>query len=352
MSDGEAGGAMGWGCPVPEGRYGRVTMAHGGGGTLTDRLLHGAMGALLPKGGGAPGDAAWVECGGVRVAVTTDSFVVRPMEFPGGDIATLAVNGTVNDLAVAGARPVAITTGWVLEEGVETAVVERLAGRMRAAAEAAGVDIAAGDTKVVERGSGEPGVILNTAGIGVLAEGLREAPSPEGIRPGDAVIATGSIGRHGVAVMAARMGLDFGELTSDCAPLAEAMLDLYRQGIDVHCARDATRSGLGGILCELSKARGLGILCLEGRIPVHADVRAACELMGLDPLFVANEGCAAVFVPPEQAGQAVAVLRKHGACREAESIGSVTGEDVVMATALGTLRRIYPPSGEQLPRIC
>lgn len=346
---GEGGG---WGCPVPEGRYGRVTMAHGGGGTLTDALLHGAMGVLLPKGGGALGDAGWVECGGTRVAVTTDSFVVRPMEFPGSDIATLAVNGTVNDLAVAGARPVAITAGWVLEEGVDMTVVERLAGRMRAAAEAAGVEIAAGDTKVVERGGGEPGVILNTAGIGVLAEGLREPPRPERIREGDAVIATGSIGRHGVAVMAARMGLDFGALTSDCASLASAMLDLYREGIEVHCARDATRSGLGGILCELSKARGIGMMCLEGRIPVHGDVRAACELMGLDPLFVANEGCAAVFVPAEQTGAALAVLRRHEACREAESIGSATGEDVVVATELGTLRRIYPPSGEQLPRIC
>lgn len=350
MTGGSGGG---WGCPLPESRYGRVTMAHGGGGTLTDRLLHGALGALLPKGKGALGDAAWVDCGhGVRVAVTTDGFVVRPMEFPGGDIATLAVNGTVNDLAVAGARPVAITAGWVLEEGVDMAVVERLAGRMRAAADAAGVDIAAGDTKVVERGAGEPGAILNTTGIGVLAEGLAEPPRPERIREGDAVIATGSIGRHGVAVMASRTGLSFEGLTSDCAPLAEAMLDLYRSGIDVHCARDATRSGLGGILCELSRDRGLGMLCQEERIPVHGDVRAACELMGLDPLFVANEGCAAVFVPKGQADAALEALRRHEACREAARIGSVTGEDVRMATELGTVRRIYPPSGELLPRIC
>lgn len=348
---GAAGG--GWGCPVPQGRYGRVTMAHGGGGTLTDSLLHGAMGTLLPKGGGALGDAAWVDCGGgVRVATTTDGFVVRPMEFPGGDIATLAVNGTVNDLAVAGARPVAITAGWVLEEGVDMAVVERLAGRMRSAADAAGVDIAAGDTKVVERGSGEPGAILNTSGIGVLAEGLAEPPRPERIEEGDAVVVTGSIGRHGVAVMAARMGLDFGELTSDCAPLAAAMLDLYRRGIDVHCARDATRSGLGGVLCELSRARGLGMRCGEERIPLHGDVRAACELMGLDPLFVANEGCAAVFVPEGQADAAVEILRRHGACREAAVAGRVEGEDVLMETGLGTVRRIYPPSGELLPRIC
>ena len=193
---------------------------------------------------------------------------------------------------------------------------------------------------------------MNTSGVGVLAEGLSEPPRPERIGEGDAVVVTGSIGRHGVAVMAARMGLDFGELTSDCAPLAAAMLELYRRGIDVHCARDATRSGLGGILCELSRARGLGMRCQEERIPLHGDVRAACELMGLDPLFVANEGCAAVFVPEGQADAAVEILRRHEACREAAVVGRVEGEDVLMETELGTVRRIYPPSGELLPRIC
>ncbi len=274
------------------------------------------------------------------------------MEFPGGDIATLAVNGTLNDLAVAGARPLALTAGWILEEGLGLDLLQRLAQRMRDAADAAGVPIAAGDTKVVERGPGEPALLLNTAGVGVLADGLSAPLSPQRIQPGDAILVTGSIARHGAAVMAARNGLDFGSLSSDCAPLAAPLLDLYAHGIDVHCARDATRSGLGGILCELSKASGLGMLCHETRIPVRGDALAACNLMGLDPLFVANEGCAALFVPPAHVDAALALLHRHDACREAAGIGTVTGEDVLMATELGTLRRLYPPSGELLPRIC
>lgn len=349
----------GWGCPLPAGRYARVTMAHGGGGTLMGRLVREELAPLLPPAeAGALGDAAWVAAGGAgEVALTTDSFVVRPLFFPGGDIGTLAVNGTLNDLAVSGARPVGLSVGMILEEGLETETLRRVAERMRAAVDAAGVPILTGDTKVVERGGGggEPGLYVNTAGVGVpVAADRAKRPRPERIGIGDAVLVTGSVGRHGVAVMAERHGLRVGEgLTSDCASLAEPLLALWAGGIDVHCARDATRSGLGGVLCELAEAAGVSMVCEEEAVPVWDSVRAACEVLGFDPLFVANEGCAAVVVADADADRALAVLRRYGPCAEAARIGTVAaGGGVSMRTALGTDRRLSPPLGEQLPRIC
>lgn len=352
-ANGSAGG--GWGCPLPLRRYDRVTLAHGGGGTLMQELLRDELAPLLPPhGAGALGDAAWVETPSGDVAFTTDGFVVRPLFFPGGDIGRLAVNGTVNDLAVAGARPVSISVALILEEGLDAATLRRVAGSLRAAADEAGMDIATGDTKVVERGAGEPGLYITTAGVGVPWVGREKRPRPERIAAGDAVLVTGSVGRHGVAVMAERHGLRAGEgLTSDCAPLAGPLGALWKAGVDVHCARDATRSGLGGVLCELAEDAGAAFECEEERVPVWPSVRAACDALGFDPLFVANEGCAAVFVAEGDAERAVEILRGYAACAEACRIGTVReGEGVAMRTALGTWRRLVPPLGDQLPRIC
>ena len=347
----------GWSCPLPTSRYDRVTMAHGGGGTLMQRLVRDELGALLPpEEAGALGDAAWVRAGAAgEVAMTTDSFVVRPLFFPGGDIGTLAVNGTLNDLAVSGARPVGLSVGMILEEGLDTATLRRVAASLRAAADAAGVPILTGDTKVVERAGsgGEPGLYVNTAGIGVpVVADPAKRPRPERIAVGDAVLATGSVGRHGMAVMAERHALRVGDgLTSDCASLVAPLMALWAEGIDVHCARDATRSG--GVLCELAESADAGILCEEDAVPVWDTVRVACEALGFDPLFVANEGCAAVFVAPDDADRALAILRRFPPCAEATRIGTVVpGPGVSMRTPLGTERRLAPPLGEQLPRIC
>ena len=263
----------GWSCPLPTSRYDRVTMAHGGGGTLMQRLVRDELGALLPpEEAGALGDAAWVRAGAAgEVAMTTDSFVVRPLFFPGGDIGTLAVNGTLNDLAVSGARPVGLSVGMILEEGLDTATLRRVAASLRAAADAAGVPILTGDTKVVERAGsgGEPGLYVNTAGIGVpVVADPAKRPRPERIAVGDAVLATGSVGRHGMAVMAERHALRVGDgLTSDCASLVAPLMALWAEGIDVHCARDATRSGLGGVLCDpLRRRRRAGMGHRAGRL--------------------------------------------------------------------------------------
>jgi len=331
-----------------------VTLAHGGGGTLMQGLLERELAPLLPAAG-ALGDAAWAETPGGDVAMTTDGFVVRPLFFPGGDIGRLAVNGTVNDLAVAGARPVGISVGMVLEEGLETATLRRVAESVRAAADEAGVAVLTGDTKVVGRGAGEPGLHITTAGVGTpwVAERSKR-PRPERIAAGDAVLLTGSVGRHGMAVAAARHGLDAGpELTSDCAPLAAPLGALFAAGVDVHCARDATRSGLGGILCELAAAAGVSVACDETAVPVRPAVRAACDALGFDPLFVANEGCAAVFVAEADAERALDILRRHAVSAEACRIGTAgPGGGVRMRTELGTWRRLVPPLGDPLPRIC
>jgi hydrogenase expression/formation protein HypE len=307
-------------------------------------LLKRHDGAVL----GLPGSGA-----SGRIAFTTDSYVVRPLFFPGGDIGTLAVNGTVNDLAMCGARPSWLSAGFILEEGLDVDDLRRIAASMRAAADAAGVTLVTGDTKVVDKGKGD-GVFVNTAGIGLVES--RDPVEPSSVRPGDSIVLSGDIGRHGIAILAARESLGFeSRIESDCAPVAEPVLALVREGIAVHCLRDLTRGGLGAALVEIAEASRRRLSLVEDQVPVRDDVAAACEVLGLDPLYVANEGRFVAFVDKEDADRAIEVLRRHpvsaGACR----IGEVAGPEdglVTMKTRLGSMRLVDLPSGEQLPRIC
>ena len=274
------------------------------------------------------------------IAFTTDSYVVRPLVFPGGDIGTLAVNGTVNDLAMCGARPLYLSVGFILEEGLPLDLLRRIVASMRSAAASAGVRLVTGDTKVVDRGKAD-GMFVNTAGIGRIV-----APAPIGpasVRAGDAVILSGDIGRHGIAVMAAREGFGFETaIESDCAPLAAPVLALLEAGIAVHCLRDLTRGGLASAMVEIAETAGVSIALDEAAIPVRDDVAAACELLGLDPLHVANEGRFIAFVPPADAERAVAVLRRNAISEQARIIGFVGGEApgrVSCRGALGILAR-------------
>ncbi|MBP1635754.1 MAG: Hydrogenase maturation protein, carbamoyl dehydratase HypE, partial [Acidobacteria bacterium] len=296
-------------CPVPVVRHDRVTLAHGGGGRLMHALLDSVFLSTfenpLPD---ADHDAAVFSLAGRpgRLAFTTDSYVVRPLFFPGGDIGALAVNGTVNDLAMAGARPRFLSAGFIVEEGLEVATLERVARSMQAAASRAEVHIVTGDTKVVERGKAD-GLYLNTAGVGVVEHDLRIAPAA--VRPGDVVIVSGDLGRHGMAVMAEREGLSFeAAIESDCAPLAAPVLALIEAGLTPHCLRDLTRGGLASALNEIASAAGVGIVVDEQAIRVRPEVRGACEMLGLDPLYVANEGRFAAFLPAEQGERALEVL--------------------------------------------
>lgn len=338
-------------CPLPTPRYDAITLAHGGGGTLTAALIRDVFLPAFGAHSASPHDATLFSLGGRRAAFTTDSYVVQPLFFPGGDIGSLAVNGTVNDLLMAGAKPVALTAGFILEEGLPLDVLKRVVDSMRAAAQIAGVSIIAGDTKVIGRANGD-GLYVNTSGVGEIV--VPEPLAPERIRPGDAIILTGDVARHGIAVMARRHGLAFDPpVASDCASLHAPFLELFAQGPAPHCARDLTRGGLGGALGELAAAAGVAIQIDEAQIPVAAPVRGACELLGFDPLFVANEGCAALFVAPADVPAALAILKRHPATAQAVAIGEVSaGRGVSARTALGTVRRLAPPSGEQLPRIC
>ncbi len=340
-------------CPTPLGRYSTVLLAHGGGGRLMHQLLEQVfMSAFRNPALETRHDAAVLDLGGGRLAFTTDSYVVRPLFFPGGDIGTLAVNGTVNDLAMGGARPRYLSAGFIIEEGLPIDTLERVVASMRDAARAAGVEIVTGDTKVVDRGKGD-GIFINTAGIGAVEHELRIAPSS--VRPGDAVILSGDIGRHGMAIMAVREGLEFeSAIESDCAPVAEPVLDLFAGGIDVHCLRDLTRGGLASGLNEIAQAAGVSFSIDERQVPVREDVRGACEILGFDPLYVANEGRFVAFVPEDQADRAVAILRRHPVAAGSVVIGRTTsgGELVTLRSVLGASRIVDMLSGEQLPRIC
>ena len=342
-------------CPVPLGRHERVLMAHGGGGRLMQQLIaavfrpafenplletrHDGAALRLPQGG--------------RLAFTTDSYVVRPLFFPGGDIGSLAVNGTVNDLAMCGARPLWLSCGFILEEGFEIAALQRVVESMRRAADAAGVVLVTGDTKVVERGKGD-GLYVNTAGIGALEH--ERVIGPGSVRPGDRILVSGDLGRHGIAILAARESLGFEtEIQSDCAPLGAPVLALLEAGVDVRCLRDLTRGGLGAALNEIARDSGHDLRVEESAVPVREDVAGACEILGLDPLYVANEGRLVAFVAPGDATRALEVLRRHEATAGAADVGVVQESregQVVLATRFGSLRLLDLPSGEQLPRIC
>ena len=333
----------------------RVVMGHGGGGRLSGELIEQLF---LPAFGSAastarPTDSAVLEIGGVRLAFSTDTYVVRPLFFPGGNIGELAVYGTVNDLAMSGAQPLALSTGFVLEEGLELDVLAQVAAAMGAAARRAGVQLVTGDTKVVERGHGD-GVYVNTAGIGVLAPGVDIGPHRA--RPGDVLIVSGEIGLHGIAVMSVREGLEFGtELRSDTAPLHELVAAMLAVTPDLHVLRDPTRGGLAASMCEIAETAQVGIEFVERSVPVPEAVRAACGFLGLDPIHVANEGKLLAIVAPEHAEAVLAAMQATEVGRASTVIGTVTDAHagtVVARTGLGATRVVDRPLGEQLPRIC
>jgi hydrogenase expression/formation protein HypE len=330
-------------CPVPSSPD-RIQMAHGGGGRLTAHLIERIF---LPA---FTNPALQVLHDGPRLAFTTDSFVVSPLEFPGGDIGHLAVCGTVNDLAMCGARPLWLSAGFILEEGLPFELLGRIVESMRGAALAAGVNIVTGDTKVVDNGKGD-GIFIHTAG-------MVESPaaiSPAAVRGGDAVVLSGDLGRHGIAVLSVREGLEFeAPVESDVASLWPAVDTLLREDVEVHCLRDLTRGGLATALNEIATASGKGIQIEESKIPLSAPVRAACELLGLDPLYLANEGRFAAFVAEHDREHAVEVLRRCPVSQGAVVIGQVSGAAprVDMRTVIGSTRVLDLLSGEQLPRIC
>jgi hydrogenase expression/formation protein HypE len=344
-----------WTCPLPLRDYPAIVLGHGGGGRLSSELVEHVF---LPAFGNpaldALGDASVLDAPGGRLAFTTDSFVVRPLFFPGGSIGDLAVNGSVNDLAMRGAVPLWLSAGFILEEGLPLETLGRVTARMAAAARAAGVTIVTGDTKVVERGHGDL-CYINTAAIGAVPDGV--AIGPERARPGDAVLVSGTLGDHGMAIMSVREGLEFeSPIVSDCQPLASLVAALLAAaGPGVHALRDPTRGGLAAALHEIAARSGTGVTLDEPAIPVAGPVAAACELLGLDPLHVANEGKLVAVVAPGRADQALAALRAHPAGRDAARIGTVTADHpglLVARTALGATRVIAQALGEQLPRIC
>ncbi len=341
-------------CPIPITQYPHVLLAHGGGGQLMHQLIERL---IVPAFGGAGlearHDGAVFEVGAGRLAFTTDSYVVRPLFFPGGDIGALAVNGTVNDLAMCGARARYLSVSFILEEGLPMDTLWRIVLSMRQAAADVGVQLVTGDTKVVDRGKGD-GVFINTAGIGVVA-----APNPIGpmrVRPGDAVLVSGDLGRHGMAIMAVREHLSFeSAIESDCAPLVQPVMALVDEGVEIHCLRDLTRGGLASALVEIAEASCLAIAIDEAAIPVREDVRGACEILGFDPLYVANEGRFVAFVAAPDAERAIARLSCDSRCAEARIIGSVRSAPaglVSMKSRIGATRIVDMLSGEQLPRIC
>ena len=335
-------------------------MGHGGGGILSEELIENLFLPAFGSPGGPSRDSAVLDTGAGRIALTTDSYVVNPLFFPGGTIGDLAVNGTINDLACSGAQPLALTAGFILEEGLEVDVLGAIAQAMGRAAADAGVPVVTGDTKVVGRG-GADGLFINTAGVGVVPDGLRIGP--EQARPGDHIIVSGNIGEHGVAIMSVREGIDFGTtVTTDSAPLhrlvAAMLASLTERGEDpnhVHALRDPTRGGLVAAVVEIARTAGVGVELDERAIPVPETVASACGFLGLDPLQVANEGKMVAFVDPAHSAAVLAAMRSRPEGAGAAIIGRAVEEHpgmVVIRTPFGTTRVVERELGEQLPRIC
>ena len=355
MSD-DLGGKLAAGtCPIPISDYPTILMAHGGGGRLTQMLVEKLFLTSFDNPALAElHDGAILEAGGARLAFSTDSFVIHPLFFPGGDIGSLAVHGTVNDLAMCGARPLGLSSALILEEGLPIDDLWRIVRSMEAAAKASGVPIVTGDTKVVDRGKGD-GVFINVSGVGLVPAGV--SISPRRARPGDKVIVSGEVAVHGVAILSVREGLKFETtLETDSAPLnglVEALL--AAAGEKIHVLRDPTRGGVATTLNEIAAQAGLGIRLDESAIPVGEEVRGACEILGLDPLYVANEGKCLVLVDPSAADVALDAIRAHPLGAAAAVIGEVTAEHprkVFLRSRIGGLRLLDLLTGEQLPRIC
>jgi hydrogenase expression/formation protein HypE len=348
-------------CPVPQSRYDHILLGHGSGGQLTADLIQ----RLFVPGFGndvlaaledqaivsLPGSANGVA--GARLAFTTDSFVVRPLFFPGGDIGKLAVHGTVNDLAVGGARPLFLSAAFILEEGLALEDLKRIVASMRAACEEAGVALVTGDTKVVDRGKGDQ-VFITTSGIGLVPPG--RSLSIHNARPGDRILVSGTIGDHGIAILSVREGIEFETvLESDTASLADLTRIMLEACPTIRCMRDPTRGGLSSALNELAAASRVGVELHETALPLRAEVRAACEMLGLDPLYVANEGKLIAVVPRDDADRLLEVMRSHHLGRNAALIGEVVEDHrgmVVLHSLVGGERVVTMLAGEQLPRIC
>jgi hydrogenase expression/formation protein HypE len=342
-------------CPAPIPEDQRVILGHGSGGQLSNALMREVVGPALAVAsrGGVLNDAALVEVPGSTLAFTTDSFVVSPIRFPGGDIGELAVNGTINDLAMMGAQPVAVSLAYLIEEGLTLEELRAITASAAAAAARAGTHIVTGDTKVVGRGSADK-LFVNTAGIGLVPDGVR--PSADRAEPGDVVILSGPIGLHGVAIMSVREGLEFEvEIASDTQPLNGLVAAMLAVEPDVHVLRDPTRGGLSSALNEIAGASRVGMVLEEDALPIPGPVRAACEFLGLDPLHVANEGKLVAIVPAVSADAVLAAMRATPEGREAAVIGAVVAEHpgmVTIRTIVGSERIVDMLVGEQLPRIC
>jgi hydrogenase expression/formation protein HypE len=344
----------GWTCPVPLRDSPTIVMGHGGGGAMSGELIeHLFLPAFGDAADGELGDSAVLTAPAGRLAFSTDSFVVKPMFFPGGTIGDLAVNGTVNDLAMSGARPLYLSTAFILEEGTALADINRIATAMGHAATAAGVRLVTGDTKVVDAGHGD-GVFINTAGVGVIQDGVDIRPTRAAV--GDVVIISGPIGLHGVAIMSCREGLEFGTtVETDCAPLSGLVQAMIATGADIHVLRDPTRGGVAATLNEIAKASGVGVTLVERDLPIPEVVGNACSLLGLDPLQVANEGKLIAMVAASDAETVLAAMQAHEYGRQAAVIGRCVADHpgmVVARTGLGGNRVVDLPIGEQLPRIC
>jgi hydrogenase expression/formation protein HypE len=341
-------------CPLPLADYPTVVLAHGGGGTLSRQLIETVfLGSYGNDTLRLLHDGAVMEVAG-RIAFSTDSYVIQPPFFPGGNIGSLAVHGTINDLAMCGAMPLALSAAWILEEGLPMEDLWRIACAMRDAAAAAGVPIVTGDTKVVDRGKADR-VFINTTGIGIVPPGVHIAP--ERVAPGDVIIASGYIASHGIAIMSIREGLEFETpVETDSAPLHELVRALlHAAGDALHALRDPTRGGVASALNEVAAAAASGMVIEEAALPVREEVRGACEILGLDPLYVANEGKLIAFVRHDRADEALACLRAHPLGRDAAIIGRVVHDHpgrVVMRSRIGGSRVVDMLSGEQLPRIC
>jgi hydrogenase expression/formation protein HypE len=341
-------------CPAPLPAKDTILLGHGSGGKLSAELvrdiflpsLHNPVLARLD-------DQAIVSVQGQRLAFTTDSFVVQPLFFPGGDIGSLAVHGTVNDLAMGGAKPLFLSAAFIIEEGFSIEWLRRIVGSMHRAAAEAGVEVVTGDTKVVEKGKGD-GLFVTTTGIGLVAEGIDF--SANRARPGDKILLSGPIGEHGIAILAQRAGLEFEtQIQSDSAALNTLVEKMLRASREIRCMRDPTRGGVSSTLNEIAQQSRVGIELQEERIPIREEVRGACELLGLDPLYVANEGKLIAIVAPEAAEEILAAMRNHPLGRRAQIIGSVKEANpglVTMRTPLGTTRVVDMLAGDQLPRIC
>ena len=340
-------------CPVPIGGFSRVQLAHGGGGRIAHRLVDEVFLAKFSNPAlDRRNDASILQLGERRIAVTTDAFVVTPWQFPGGNIGSLAVHGSLNDLAMVGARPMGLTAAFILEEGLPISDLQIAVDAMQSAAAEAGVAIVAGDTKVVERGKAD-GLFIVTTGLGEVVS--KFDISPKEVRDGDAILISGDIGRHGAAIMSVRESLALDKpVLSDSNSVVEPVLALLSAGITIHCLRDATRGGLATILNEIARDGQVGMTIEELQVPIRDDVAGICEVLGLDPLYMACEGRFAAFVPQAEAQAALAILQEFEVTRQAAMIGRVNQRagEVSMRSRIGVLRALDSLTGDQLPRIC